>query len=441
MNMDHLPVAVIGAGPVGLAATAHLILRGQTPIVFEVGTEIGASIREWGHVRLFSPWRFNLDGAAVTLLERSGWQSPPGDEFPTGNQLIDRYLEPLASLPLLRRHIHLGARVAAAGRRGLDKMKNTGREEEPFVVHVHHRDTGEMVYEVRAIIDASGTWRNPGPVGSGGIPVPGERDLAHRIHYGIPDVLGTARERYAGRRVAVVGSGHSAINTLLDVGLLQQEEPDTTITWIMRKPNPESAYGGQENDVRAARGKLGIRIRRIVEEGRLQIVSTFHVSRLERSPAGIVIQGTSNTIELSLPEVDELVVATGARPDFSFLREIRLSIDPVVESTPVLAPLIDPNLHSCGTVGPHGAKELQHEEKSFYIVGMKSYGRAPTFLLATGYEQVRSVVAELVGEHEEEAKVKLELPETGLGSTPLISCCDAGSSGKVASCTFEPIEV
>jgi cation diffusion facilitator CzcD-associated flavoprotein CzcO len=439
MDRTKLPVAVIGAGPVGLAAAAHLILRGEIPIIFESGREIGSSIRSWGHVRLFSPWQYNIDKASAELLAATGWQAPSPGDLPTGNDLVEHYLEPLASIPSLRRHIHLGARVIAVGRRGLDRMKNTGREQEPFVVHVMTEEWGEMVYEVRAVIDASGTWKSPNPIGSGGIPVPGERDLAYRIHYGIPDVLGASRSRYAGRRIAVVGSGHSAINTLLDLDALQHEEPTTTITWILRKPNPEAAYGGQEGDALAARGELGVRIRNMVEAGRLDIVSSFRVNRLERSPDGIVIRGDWNSIERSLPEVDEIIVATGARPDFSFLREIRLRLDPAVESSAALAPLIDPNFHSCGTVRPHGARELRHDEKDFYIVGMKSYGRAPTFLLATGYEQVRSVVAELTGDHAAAEAVELELPETGVCSIGTPNCCPADTALREAAAPGEPV--
>jgi hypothetical protein len=127
-------------------------------------------------------------------------------------------------------------------------------------------------------------------------------------------------------------------------------------------------------------------------------------------------------------EVDRIVVATGFRPDFSFLRELRLGLDPAVEAPPALAPLIDPNFHSCGTVPPHGVDQLVHPEPGLFIVGSKSYGRAPTFLMATGYEQVRSIVAELAGDTVAAREVHLVLPETGVcGAPPSIasasSCC------------------
>jgi hypothetical protein len=134
--------------------------------------------------------------------------------------------------------------------------------------------------------------------------------------------------------------------------------------------------------------------------------------------------------------VDELVVATGFRPDFDFLREVRLSLDPVVECPPTLAPLIDPNIHSCGTVRPHGARELAQPEPGFYFAGMKSYGRAPTFLMLTGYEQVRSIVAEIAGDREAASRVELVLPETGVCSGPGSVLAPAvATAGAAASAT------
>nr|WSS66437.1 hypothetical protein OG284_09475 [Streptomyces sp. NBC_01177] len=79
-----------------------------------------------------------------------------------------------------------------------------------------------------------------------------------------------------------------------------------------------------------------------------------------------------------------------------------------------LAPLIDPNQHSCGSVRPHGHRELSHPEQGVHLVGMKSYGRAPTFLAMTGYEQVRSVAAALAGDIGSADRVELTLPETGV---------------------------
>jgi hypothetical protein len=115
----------------------------------------------------------------------------------------------------------------------------------------------------------------------------------------------------------------------------------------------------------------------------------------------------------------------GQRPDLEMTRELRLDLDPWLESPRALGPMIDPNLHSCGTVPPHGHRELAHPEPGYYAVGIKSYGRAPTFLMATGYEQVRSVAARLAGDHAAADDVRLVLPETGVCSVNLATAASA----------------
>ena len=430
MDTQSLPVAIIGAGPIGLAAAAHLVQRGETPIVFEAGAEIAANMRTWGHVQLFSPWRWCVDKVAVALLEQHGWQQPDPDQLPTGHELIDTYLRPLANTPELQNQIHLNAQVVAVSRRRIDKMKDAGRNDAPFVVQVQINGDEER-FLVRAVIDASGTWATPNPIGADGLFAPGEAANAAHVAYGIPDVLGSAHSRYAGKRVAVVGGGHSAINAILELMDLHADNSATHITWILRKANVAATYGGLENDQLPGRGLLGMRIKELVESGAVEVVTPFFTTRLERTAAGVRLIGDMPQGERVI-EVDEVIGATGSRPDLSFLREVRLDLHTSVEAPSALAPLIDPNLHSCGSVPPHGEKELRHPEPGFYMVGMKSYGRAPTFLLATGYEQVRSVVAALVGDWAAAADVQLELPETGVCGVP--ATVDANGLGLGSSC-------
>jgi thioredoxin reductase len=428
---EELPVAIIGAGPVGLAAAVHLATRQQPFIVLESGSEVGAAIRAWGHVAMFSPWRYNVDRAARSLLADTTWRSPDDDSLPTGNDIVDRYLVPLSKHPSLAPHIRLNTRVRAVGRKDFDKVRTKGREEQPFVVHV---DSGEVI-EARAVIDATGTWGQPNPAGSGGHPVPGERELADRVSYGIPAVLGSERTRFAGKRVAVVGSGHSAINVVLDLLTLAGDKGGTEVVWIMRRESLESVWGGGADDALAARGLLGARARQAVEDGRLEVRSPYRIRSIASVAGRLEIAGVMRGDDASIT-ADEIIVATGFRPDLEMLKEVRLSIDPWLECTSALGPLIDPNEHSCGTVRPHGARELTHPEKDFFVVGMKSYGRAPTFLLATGYEQVRSVAAWLAGDAAAAERVELELPETGVCSVTdgaSSSCC--GTSAVAPSAT------
>ena len=424
MENSSLPVAVIGAGPVGLAAAAHLIARGETPLVLEAGDAVGAAVRSWGHVRLFSPWRYVVDPAAVALLEPTGWRLPDPERAPTGRELVERYLEPLAALPAIAARLRLESRVLSVSRRGLDKMKDAGRDGVPFALRVRGADGWEKLILARAVIDASGTYGTPNPLGASGVPALGEEALADRIFYGIPDVLGADRDRYAGRRVLVVGSGHSAFNALLDLAALAERELTTRISWAIRRPDVGRLFGGEGQDALPERGRLGTRARALVESDGVRVVS-ISITELRRADDGVVVVGEDGAV---LPTVDEIVATTGFRPDLAPLRELRLGLDPGVEAPTALAPLIDPNVHSCGTVPPHGVEELKHSERDFYVAGMKSYGRALTFLLLTGYEQVRSVVAAIAGDWRAAREMELVLPETGVCSTSETddaSCCAA----------------
>ena len=421
----QLPVAVIGAGPVGLAAAAHLV-RYQLPfVVLEAGAEPGAAIRQWGHVATFSPWKYMIDGAARELLEETSWHAPDEDTVPTGHDLVDRFVGPLATHPAIAPHVRLNARVVSVGRKDFDKVRTKGRDRQPFEIRLA---SGEVV-EARAVIDASGTWGQPNPIGSGGVRIPGEAEVAERIAYGIPDVTGRDRQRYAGQRVLVVGSGHSAFNVILDLVALAERTPGTQIVWAMRKDNLDSIWGGGAADALSARGELGQRARRAVDSGKLRVMSPFRIRSIAKRDTRLEVHGALREMPVSVV-VDRIVVCTGFRPNLDMLREVRLSIDPWLECTSTLGPLIDPNEHSCGTVRPHGARELAHAEKDFYIVGMKSYGRAPTFLLATGYEQVRSVVAMLAGDVAAASRVELVLPETGVCNvTSVTGAASAGCCG------------
>ena len=430
-----LPVLVIGAGPVGLSAAAQLVAAGETPLVVEAGERVAASVREWGHVRLFSTWHYNVDPSAVALLEQTGWQRPAEDEYPTGSELVERYLEPLAAHPKIAEHLRLGTRVTAVSRRGFDVMKSDGREASTFVALLRDAAGREDMVEAKAVIDASGTWATPNPLGASGLPALGEAGVRDRIHYGIPDVLGGDRDRYAGRRTLVVGSGDSAFNTILDLTDLARAVPQTRVVWAVRRPTIGLLFGGGEDDALVERGRLGARVRSLVDEGLLELVLGFQIDELADAAGGVTVRSGERELE----PFDRIVAATGARPDLSLLRELRLDLDEGVEAPRALAPLIDPNFHSCGTVRPHGAVELGHPDPDVFIVGVKSYGRAPTFLLLTGYEQVRSVIAAIQGDWEAARDVHLELPETGVCSRDLLDESPQATGGCCAS-AIEPAD-
>jgi hypothetical protein len=438
---SDLPVAVIGGGPVGLAAAAHLIARGLPVRLYESGASIASNIRAWGHVRLFSPWEFNTDAAATAILRDHGWQAPPDDVLPTGDDLVAAYLEPLSQTPEMSQVIETGAKVRHVSRQGIDKVVTRGRGDHPFALTIEGRNGGGRVDLARAVIDASGTWQNPSPLGAAGTPAIGEAASRHRIAYGIPDVLRAERATYAGKRVLVIGGGHSAANALLDLARLAENDAGLKMTWAVRSANLTRVFGGGADDQLAARGQLGTDLKHLVESGRLNLVLGFSAARVDETSAGATV--TANDGQTIGP-FDRIIVATGLRPDLDMTRELRLDLDPWLECPRALGPLIDPNLHSCGSVRPHGHKVLAHIEPDYFAVGIKSYGRAPTFLMATGYEQVRSIAAHLAGDHAAADEVRLILPETGVCSTSFADaekadagCCGGPAVSDTAACCAE----
>jgi hypothetical protein len=330
-------------------------------------------------VRLFSPWCLALDPVGVRLLDQAGWTGPDPDALPTGADLLERYLEPLAAVPALASRIRVYTTVVAVARQDLDKVRSPGRDQLPFLVRVRDRD-GQLAV---------------GP------------ETASQVTYGLPDIGGRDRNRYAGRRTVVVGAGHSAATSLLALAELQQQAPGTEVVWTVRSatPWPLVGKGSAEADELPARGRLATDLAALVEAGRIQLVSGFRIHTVE--PAGDRVRMTGDHFHGDdvlqaqdlVVEADAVIAATGFRPDHGIAAELRLGLDPALESPTALGPLIDPNVHTCGTVPAHGMAELAHLEPGYVVVGMKSYGRAPTFLLATGYQQVRSVVAALAGDH------------------------------------------
>ena len=180
------PLVIVGAGPIGLAAAAHAHSRGLSTLVLETGSQAGASVREWGHVRLFSPWRELIDPAAESLLARTGWGRPDPDSYPTGDDWVEQYLAPLAAAldatDLVE--VRFGSRVVGVAKQGRDRLVDSGRESAPFTVHVESGSSRTRL-AASAVIDASGTWTVPNPLGADGLPALGEAEhcRAHLLRH------------------------------------------------------------------------------------------------------------------------------------------------------------------------------------------------------------------------------------------------------------------
>jgi hypothetical protein len=216
--------------------------------------------------------------------------------------------------------------------------------------------------------------------------------------------------------------------------------PGTNVLWLLRGNDPAKAFGGGANDKLVARGELGARFASLVASGMVKVEAGFAVTHVTSTGDRLRVASGSACCGRHVV-VDELIVATGFRPDLSFLSEVRLHLDPAIEAPIALAPLIDPNEHSCGTVRPHGARELLQDDSGLYLAGIKSYGRAPTFLMITGYEQVRSIAADIAGDREAAERVELELPETGVctrggveGGAADSGCCGGPAPAGVDAC-------
>ncbi len=439
--MEHSKtVAIIGGGPVGLSAAAHVLERGLTPIVLEAGSAIGHAMRQWRHSS--SP----PGNITLTRLRSTCWRRPDGihlnrPSIQRGANSWSSNLEPLASRTVLKDHIHTNSRVTDISRVGFDKLKTKGRGDAPFELR-YQNGQGPKSIRVDAVIDASGTWFSPNPGGANGLPAFGERENVANIAYGMPDVLGKDRARYAGKTTAVLGAGHSAVGTLIELTHLKSQAAGTEVVWVLRGDNPAKAFGGGVNDKLVARGGLGLALAGLVNSGQIRVEAGFPLNRIGRD-GGRLKLGGAGCCGRSVA-TDELIVATGFRSDLGFLRELRIQLDPAIECPAALAPLIDPNEHSCGTVQPHGAAELAQDEPGFYFAGMKSYGRAPTFLMLTGYEQVRSIAAKIAGDDEAASRVELVLPETGVCSRSAApgqsECCGGPSIEPADACCVDDAE-
>jgi len=354
------PVAVLGAGPVGLAAAARLIERGIPFVLLEAGKQVAANLLDYGHVRLFSPWQYNIDRTMASLLEPAGWVAPPASELPLAREVVERVLQPFAALPAVASALKLDTRVASISREGFDKVKSAGREKAPFVIRALQAGK-PMELRARAVIDATGTWGTPNPIGANGLAALGEAEAAAQIFYGIPDLQGNLRQRYEGKRTLVVGAGHSAANALLALADMAKQVPGMRLAWAVRSPATQRVYGGGAADALPARGELGASLRRLRESGMLEFFGGLRATEIRREAEQLTVLGLDAQQQIvEVAGIDEIICATGQRPDLTVTSELRLKLDPWLESTEALGPLIDPNLHSWPSRCPQECARLHN---------------------------------------------------------------------------------
>ena len=391
-------LAVIGAGPIGLEAAVTALEHGFDAHVFERG-EVGAHPIAWGHVRMFTPWKMNLGPRSRARLEASGWTPPDPGAFPTGLELAERYLQSLAALPDLKPRLHTHAQVVHASRRGaLKSDEGPARRERPFRLLVRDAGGRESFLHAFALIDASGVYGQPNWAGDGGIPARQELYLAPQMSYHLEDVLGERRSRYAGKRALVIGAGASAATTIAALAQLADEAPGTSAVWVTRGA-ASAVCAGVANDPLPERAALYQRGRALAAGGHAAIT---HVGGA--AVEGIEFNSATHRYRVNLrvgdlarnEEADFVLVQTGYGPDNSLYRELQVhecytSRGPMKLS----AALSESGARDCLDTPAFGADALANPEPDFYILGHKSYGRNPNFLLDSGYAQVGDVIARL----------------------------------------------
>ena len=349
-----------------------------------------------------------MDNASKRLLRETNW-AEPSENYPTGGEWISEYLAPLADV--LGERVRYDARVIGVGKKGRDRSVDAGREEQPFVIHLVNSDGSEERIEATAVIDASGTWETPSPAGAGGLHAIGEKAAAASgaLSYQIPSPEDV--QASAGKHVIVVGNGSSAKTAIAQLANVVKQDPSPQVTWVLRRGVVGNTFGGGAADELPERGALGQIAEQAVTDGLVNLITGFRTDSISLGGARAVLSSEDGR---SLKPADHVVVLTGFRPDLSILSEIRLDMDLRLQAPSRVATEVDPNIHSCGSIRATGAADLSHPDAGLYIVGAKSYGRAPTFLALTGFEQVRSVAAELAGDREGAQRVDLVLPDTGV---------------------------
>jgi len=409
MTPQRNTLAVIGAGPIGLEAAAQALDHGLDVHVFEQG-DVGSHAIAWGHVRMFTPWRMNLGPAAAARLARSGWSAPDPAECPTGLELAERYLQPLAALPELGPRIHTHAQVVHASRSGAlkgDLIGDARRREHPFRLLVRDPGGRESYLHAHSLIDASGVYAKPNWAGDGGIPARSELYLAPQMSYHLDDVLGARRARYAGRRTLVIGGGASAATSIAALAELARQAPGTGAVWATRR-EAGALLPDVPDDPLPERRALHRRAREIARGADSAIthvggaaVEGFEFnSATHRYRATLMIGGTPR-----VEEVDEVLVHTGFGPDDSITRELQVHECYATRGVMKLSSaLLGAKTKDCLQTPAFGIETLRNPEPGFFILGHKSYGRNPTFLLETGYGQVAEVVAALAQDVEVAAK-------------------------------------
>ena len=390
-------IAVLGGGPMGIEAALYARYLGYDVDLYERGS-LAANVMKWGHVRMFSPWKWNVStlGLAALAAQDPNWRPPDGEALPTGRELAERYLVPLAHSDLVIDSLRLETEVLAVGREGLlkgDLVGDEARSEPPFRLLV--RDArGERYATADVVLDCTGTFGNHNWLGTGGLPALGELAVADEIEYGLPDIEGQDRARYANRCVLVVGGGHSAATNVLALARLAASETETRIIWAVRRADPAGMgpLPRLEHDPLPERDRLAQQANRLAAEcPQVEYLPETSVRSLARREhqAGFVVQFEG--AHVGERQVDAVIANVGWRPDRRIYEELHVHECYASGGPMKLAAALLSSGNDCLALPAVGPQALLNPEMDFYILGAKSYGRRSPFLLRQGREQIQQV--------------------------------------------------
>jgi len=385
---------IIGAGPMGFETALRALDRGFDVTILEAG-RIGENIQQWQHVRFFSPFGMNISPRLRQAL--AGNTLPADGAILTGGEFVEAVLQPLSRLPEFEGKIHCGQRVASIARAGLGKMglpNHPLRVERAFRILTEDDKGQEKTFEADLVFDASGVYGQPNWAGSSGMPALGERQLGNRIVRHLQDYNGSEFERYAGKRVLLIGHGHSAAHAIMTLNQIVQQAPATQVIWAVRTdrtkpildipddPLPERAsIASSANTIAQNPLKNVTVLRRATLEALLDGKHSFKVK----------LKILRNIEEI---EVDEIIALTGYRPNLEMLRELSAEFSGISEGVSGLYRALT-NITDCLAKIDIKPQALQTGEPNFFVVGIKSYGRNSGFLLRSGIDQLEAIFSML----------------------------------------------
>lgn len=399
--MSGRHVAILGAGPTGLEAALAAAESDWAFTLYEVGAEVADSIRDWGHVRLFSPWSLDVSPRMRRHLGTLGVEVPDDETCPTGRELRESALLPLAGSDLVAPRLRLGTRVVAVGRTGLLKneaIADPERARRSFRLLVRDAEGREAIDEADVVIDCTGSYSQPNWIGDGGIPAPGELAASERITRRLPDLAGEPGA-WRGRTVLLVGAGHSAQTAVDALARLAEDDGSTRVVWALRSAEPE--WHVDPDDPLRERSRLTARARDLADGASpaIDVRTGVAVDRFDLRSDGVDVTLRSEGGELETLTVDRVLGLTGSVGDHTLYRQLQVH-ECYATSGPMKlsAALLGAAGGDCLTQDSHGVETLINPEPGFFILGAKSYGRNNTFLMRVAWQQVDEVFGLLTAE-------------------------------------------